>query len=160
MPPIALGSGACTAGIMLLGLPSPLHLSHRLSCSRGPAGCPLQSFTAVGPGCGVLSPRRSSSVRDPGSLGAPRPLLGSCPRSLPAPFYPGRIRVDFFRSCFSRTGLSYPGVSRCAAPRGGPSPTEFFFIYLFFPWSNLVRSANSSLCSIPAILSVNQGMMS
>ena len=48
MSPGALGSRACAAGIGFLGPCSPLHGSHRLSCSQAPLDV-LQPFTALGP---------------------------------------------------------------------------------------------------------------
>ena len=73
--PGALGSGACTAGIAA-GWCSPLcaepppELLPRPSWARAPA---------LGLWCVGRSPLgRTSSVSDPGNLGSPLPLLGSC----------------------------------------------------------------------------------
>ena len=79
-----LDSGTCTPGIALPESRKPL-LAKPLSkpppeTLPGPTGCALQPFTELGPRCVASSPHFSVSV--PGNLGAPLPLLGSCPSSL------------------------------------------------------------------------------
>ena len=54
--PGTLGSGVCSAGIVLPGPHSPFVWSRRLSCSGGPTGSALQPFTAWPTACGALSP--------------------------------------------------------------------------------------------------------
>ena len=94
----------------------------------------------------------------PRNLGTPWPLLRFCPSSLLSAFLSRMNPVQIFEAPAS-PGLGFPVLEAFAAalspaPRGGPSPTGFFFIY-FFPPSYFVRSANSSLCTVPALLSLN-----
>ena len=82
-------------------------------------------------------------------------LLGPAP----TPREPLSAREDWSSSCFSRIGLSCPGDTRPSlspAPRGAPLPwMPFVSLFLFSPSSFLDRSANSSHCSVPAVLSLN-----
>ena len=156
MSPGALGSGTCAAGITLPGPQPPPRgaaASATFELLLGPGshrGAP--PFREPGRRCVVCSPqRRTSSVNDPGNLGAPLPLLGSCRSSLQAPFPSGRLlKLLLLRDgAFLSWGLS-PGSS------WGPSPLDaVLFLYYFFPFSYLDRSVSSSHCSILAVLSLN-----
>ena len=158
--PGALGSGACGAGIVLPGRAAPSTLSrllsHLLGCSQGPARCMLQPFIELGPRCVAYSPPGcSSSVSDLGDLGAPLPLLGSCPSSLGVAFHPGRL-VKFLLLgdwAFLSWRLSPPSLS--LAPQRAFPPLDVFSLFIF-PSSYLDRSTNSSHCSIPAGLFKSQ----
>ena len=153
----ALSSRACTSGIVLLVLRSPLCADlppERSRCSRcyraaqpplcrAAAGADAWAPPRTLPGCapalsgagGVASspPGRRSSVSAPGSLRASTPFLGSCSNSLGAPFPSGRLvkllplRVGAFLSW----GHSPLGLS--PALRRAPPPLDaFLFLYFFF----------------------------
>ena len=85
----------------------------------GPAGQHSNPFRSSAPGVWRALP--TSSVSDPGNLGASLPVLGSCQSSLQVPFHPGRL-VNFLLlqvqlSCPGGTG--HPALARLLA---GPLP--------------------------------------
>ena len=94
--------------------------------------------------CGALSPGRSFSVSAPGSLRASLPLLGSCPRSVQAPFHSGGlVKLLLLRAwAFLSSGHSTVGLSPAA--HGAPPPWMLFYNF-FFSSSYLDRSELFSL---------------
>ena len=119
------------------------------SGSRRVPPCALQPL-----GSSAHSPGRAVALLlSQGARGHPRPP-GSCSNSPRAPFRPGRsVQLLLLRDgallSWGHSPRPQPGSSRA------PPPWRPLFLYFFSPSSYLDRSANSSHCSIPAVLSLN-----
>ena len=138
-----LDSRSCPAAPSAEPLPEPSELLPVQPCALQPLGSSAHS-----PGHAV------ALLVSPRARGHPRPS-GSYSNSLRAPFRPGRsVQLLLLRDgallSWGHSPRPQPGSSR------GPSPLEAFCFFISFsPSSYLDRSANSSHCSIPAVLSLN-----
>ena len=155
--PRALGSGACAAGIMLLGPGLPKAAGHSPLHPEPPPELLPRPRRPCAPALYHALPRDTSSVSDPGNLGASLPLLWFCPGSLLSAFPSGKNLVQIFQIPAS-PGRDFPVLEALAPPLAlllqGLLPHWILFSFFFFPSSYLVRSANPSLCSVPAVLSL------
>ena len=126
---------------------------HRGAAARAPSAAPGPAVRAAAlRELGALSWARSCCYCPREPEGIPF-LLGPAP----TPCEPLSAREGRCSSCSSGTGLSCPGDTRpglSPAPRGAPPPWRPLFLYFFFPSSYLDRSANSSHCCIPGVLSL------
>ena len=107
------------------------------ACSRDPVKCapatPAPSCTWLA-GCGLLSPGCTSSVSAPGNLGAPLPVLESCPSSLRAPFHLRRfLKLLLLRGWAFLSWRSLPPALARLLPGAPPSLDSFLFIFFHLP---------------------------
>ena len=141
-PPSCSWNRAAPSARSLFFCPSPSELLRVPPCALQPLGSSAHS------------PGRRCLLVSPGARGHPRPP-GSCSTSPRAPFRPGRsVQLLLLRDgallSWGHSPRPQPGSSR------GPSPLEAFCFFISFsPSSYLDRSANSSHCSIPGVLSLN-----
>ena len=149
--PGAQCSRACAVGFALPAAQPPMR-SRRQSPSELLPG--LAARCSPSGARRALSPGRSSSFTVPGSLRASPPSWGPAPT--PCQAFPPRgrlVQLLLLLDELSCPGDTRPGLS--LAPRGGPPPwMPFVSLFLFSPSSYLDRSANSSHCSIPDVLSL------
>ena len=111
---------------------SPLPAELPLSCSRAPCRACCSSLGSSAEVCGTLSPGHRSSVSAPGSRRASPPLLGSCPRSLLAPFHLGRlVKLLLLRAWAFLSRGHLPLCLSSLAPRRAPPPWMPFYFFIF-----------------------------
>ena len=148
--PSALESGPAPLESCARGWIAPSACSHSLRCSWGPPGA-LQPFTALDPGGGCALPWDALSLLvTPGAWGPHCPSCGSPRVPCSVPFHQERIRGGFLKFPLLQ-GWAFLSWRLLA---GAPRPLDSY-LFIYFPSSYLVGSANSSLCSVPAILSLN-----
>ena len=167
-PSWALPASACPGGAQDRGLcppapwapapqPPPCGAAAR-AAPGAPPGAP--ALYPLGPrGAGRPPPGAPPLVVTPGTWGLHRPSCGAARVPCQRLSVQEESSADFSSPCLSGAGLSCPEAPAAPlspAPRG---PLPHWILFYFFLPSYLVRSLvrrwNASLCSVPAVVSLN-----